>query len=146
MRVMTTFRSAAAAALLAIALAACSQPEAVEGFHELPAAEAAQYRTAYIAAVQVPAGEVEGYILLRNNWDGPADLGGWAILGRNNRRIPIPPSTILEPEGALRVILDDREAQDGELVLDVDEEILEWDRLRLVDAAGETVSRFVYGR
>ena len=115
------------------------------GFYEIADGAAAEYQTAYIAAVQVPRDEVEGYILLRNNWDGPADLGGWAIVGRNNRRMEIPPSTSIEPEGQLRLRFGGRGA-DGDLVLATDEEILEWDRLSLVDAAGEQVSRFVYGR
>ena len=129
-----------------LAASACTRGEdPAEGFYEIADGASAEYQTAYIAAVQVPRDEVEGYVLLRNNWDGPADLGGWAIVGRNNRRVNIPPSTVLEPKGELRLRFGDQ-GEDGDLVLETDEEILEWDRLSLVDAAGEQVSRFVYGR
>lgn len=131
-----------------LALAACDRGPSPEetGRYELADGEVRQYDTAYIAAVQVPTDEVDGYILLRNNWKHPADLGGWAFVGRSNRTIPLPPSTFIQPEGELRVHLADGDSDEDDLYVGAQEEILPWDRLRLVDAAGETVARFSYGR
>lgn len=106
----------------------------------------ARYETAYIAAVQVPTDDTDGYILLRNNWDHRADLGGWAIRGRESLRIPLPPSTFIEPEGELRVHLGEGDSDVDDLYVDADLEIREWDRLTLVDSADDRVAHFAYGR
>lgn len=133
---------------LALALAGCDRGPSPEetGLYELADDQVDQYDTAYIAAVQVPTDEADGYILLGNNWEHPADLGGWALVGRRNRTIPLPPSTFIQPEGELRVHLADGDNDEDDLYVGAQEEVLPWDRLRLVDAAGETVARFSYGR
>lgn len=133
---------------LSLALAGCGRGESAEetGLYEIADGEANGYDTAFIAAVQVPTEEEDGYILLRNNWDNQADLGGWAIEGRRGRVFPLPPSTFMEPEGELRIHLTAGDSDSDDLYMETDEEILPWDRLRLVDAAGDEVARFTYGR
>lgn len=136
------------AVAVCLALAGCDRGPGPEetGLYELPDGQVRQYDTAYIAAVQVPTDDADGHILLRNNWDNTADLGGWALVGRNNRTIPLPPSTFIQPNGELRVHLAEGDSDEDDLYVGAEEEVLPWDRLRLVDAAGETVARFSYGR
>ncbi|MBW3620293.1 MAG: lamin tail domain-containing protein [Actinobacteria bacterium] len=138
-------------AVIVALLAACGGPEG--GPYELPASEAEQYVTAYIAAVvpdagaddlQAGAGE---HVVIRNNWDHRTDMGGWYIEDAAGDRLPLGIGRQIEPQAELRVHTGCGEDSEEAVYACLDEEVLDddGDELTLRDSAGGEVARFAYG-
>jgi predicted small lipoprotein YifL len=124
-----------------------------EGPFELPTSEAAAYPTAYLAVVVAdPAGDDlatgEGeHVVVRNNWDHRADLGGWWIEDADGHRLPLGVGRQLDPGAELEVHVACGDDGDEAVFACLDREVLDDDGevLRLLDAGGGEVARFAYG-
>ncbi|MGH3441959.1 MAG: lamin tail domain-containing protein [Nitriliruptorales bacterium] len=129
----------------------CGSP-GTPGTHTLPADEAAQYLTAYIAVVVAdpPGDDLEPgggeHVVVRNNWDHRADLGGWAIEDRDGNRLPIPFSVQIDPDAELRFFTGNGEDTDADFFAGLDHEVLDddGDTLRLLDSSDKEVAAMTY--
>lgn len=139
----------------AAVLAACggSPSSSPEGIHRLPASEVDDYETAYIAEVVAVAdgGDLaEGageHVIVRNNWDLRADLGGWWIEDADANRLRLGVGRQVEAQGELRVHTACGENTEEAVFACLDEPVLgdDGDVLILRDSAGGEVMRFAYG-
>lgn len=145
-----TVRTVTAAALLLFAVGCTGQPT---GPYELPSEEASEYATAYLAVVVAdPEGDglergAGEHVVLRNNWDHRADLGGWSVEDADGNRMNLGIGRQLDPDAELRVHTSCGEDTDEAVFACLDTEMLDddGDVLRLLDAAGSEVARFAYG-
>ncbi len=123
------------------------------GTYELPAEQAEQYDTAYLAAVvaatdgddlEEGAGE---HVVVANNWDHRTDMGGWWIEDADGNRLPLGIGRQIDPNAELRVHTSCGEDTDEAVFACLDVEVLDddGDVLRLLDSAGSEVARFAYG-
>lgn len=137
--------------VLAVVLAACGG--AAAGTYELPASEADQYDTAYLAVVVAdPEGddlETGGgeHVVVRNNWDHRTDMGGWAIETGDGARLPLGIGRQIDPGAELRVhtACGDDSADAVFACLDAEALPDHGGVVTLLDSAGGEVAAFAYG-
>lgn len=85
-----------------------------------------------------PEGE---HVVLRNEGDIDADVGGWLLRTRTGAEFPLRPSTKLKPGASLRIYTGTGTSTTGKLYFGFTAEALSDDggRVELFDAAGEQV-------
>ena len=137
-----------ATAVAVIVLAACG--DASSGTFELPADQAAQYETAYLATVVAEpghAGENGEHVVVRNNWDHRTDMGGWFIETDDGARLPLGIGRQIEPDAELRVYAGCGEDTDDAVYACLEGDVLDADGgvVTLRDSAGGEVARFAFG-
>lgn len=138
---------------LTLTLTAACGGSSTRGTFELPSPDARRYQTAYIAAVVAdPDGDdlewgAGEHVVIRNNWDHRADLGGWWIEDDDGNRLRLGFGRQLDPDAELRVHTPCGEDSDEAVFACLYHEVLNDDTgvLRLVDANGNDVARFGYG-
>ena len=123
------------------------------GAFTLPANEVDQHDTAYIAEVVAdPDGDdlADGsgeYVVVHNNWDLRADLGGWSIEDADGNELDLGVGRQLVSGARLRVYSSCGEDTDEAVHNCLDEPVLDdsGDVLVLRDSGGNEVMRFPYG-
>lgn len=141
------------AGAVAVLAAGCSNGASTPATYELPSSEAEQYATAYIASVvaDAPGDDLEPgageHVVVVNNWDLRADLGGWRVEDADGNRLPLGTGRQIEPGGELSVHTSCGEDTETEVFACLDTAVLDddGDVVRLLDSSGAEVMRFAYG-
>lgn len=138
---------------LAATLTACGddEPAAEPGIYRLPADEADDHETAYVAAVVAdPPGDdlADGggeHVVIANNADIRIDMGGW-WLDVGSERLDLGIGRQIDVGAELRVHPGPGMTDDDAVFVGLDHEVLDDERgvVVLRDAAGDAVARFRY--
>lgn len=119
----------------------------------LPAEQAEEYATAYLARVEpAPEGDdlAEGageYVLIANNADIRVDMGGWYVEDAEGNRLNLGIGRQIDVGKELKVHSSCGESTDEAVFACVESEVLDdtGDILTLRDSAGGEVAVFAYG-
>jgi hypothetical protein len=139
--------------MVAVLTASCgSDGPSAGGTFELPAEDAAEHPSAYIAVVVAdPPGDdlAEGageHVVIRNNATIRTDMGGWWV-DANGQRLPLGIGRQIDVGAELRLHPGPGETSDEAVFVGLDEEVLddEGGVVVLRDALGGEVMRFRYG-